>query len=117
LRGNVCIGNDLTLQDLEENFDIVVIATGLNTDRQMGIPGDNLECVIGAGRLLRAINGYPQQIEHFPRKIDALGERVVVVGNGNVAMDIIRLISKTEGELIGSDINDSIRKELAVDKI
>ncbi|RJF58837.1 oxidoreductase [Serratia inhibens] len=109
--GNVEIGKDISLEELKAAFDAVVMATGLSADRQLGIPGDDQPSVMGAAQLLRALNGYPKRDERVDQAPRPLGSRLIVIGNGNVAMDVVRLIAKSEIELDGSDINDEAKRE------
>lgn len=96
--GNVCLGRDVTLDQLRAGFDAVVLATGLHGDRTLDIPGAALPGVHGAGAVTRAWNGWPGA------EAPQIGARVLVLGNGNVALDLVRLLAKSEGELEGSDI-------------
>ena len=85
--GNVDVGQDVALGELQANFDIVVLATGLHQDRKLAIAGDSMPGVVGAGRVTRLINGHPKElIDGF-----SLGQRLVIIGQGNVAIDIVRL--------------------------
>ncbi|MFC5584248.1 FAD-dependent oxidoreductase [Nitratireductor kimnyeongensis] len=97
--GNVSIGEDVSLDELRAAYDAVVLAAGLSADRALGIPGEMLEGVYRAGRLTRALYEHPDA-EPLPE----LGSRVVIMGNGNVAIDILRLLAKTPEELAGSDL-------------
>lgn len=97
--GNVTVGRDTTLDALRETYDAVVVASGLSADRRLGIPGDDLPGVHGAGRITRALYEHPDA-EPLP----ALGARPLIVGNGNVAIDLLRLLAKTPEELDGSDL-------------
>ncbi|MCR4268190.1 FAD-dependent oxidoreductase [Nitratireductor sp. ZSWI3] len=97
--GNVAVGEDVSLAALREAYDAVVLAAGLSGDRALGIPGEDLEGVHRAGRLTRALYEHPDA-EPLPE----LGPRVVIMGNGNVAIDILRLLAKTPAELAGSDL-------------
>jgi ferredoxin--NADP+ reductase len=112
--GNVCVGADIAFADLARCFDIVVLATGLPQDRPLGIPTQAGTRVIGAGALLRALNGHPTQM--IPRNPDgrytSLGPQLAVVGMGNVAIDVVRLTSKDPLELDGSDIDDELFEQL-----
>lgn len=101
--GNVTLGRDVTLAELQAGFDAVVLATGLHGDRKLDIPGADLPGVLGAGALTRGWNGWPDA--PAPAPAPEIGARVVVLGNGNVALDIVRLLAKTEGEFDGSDIS------------
>ncbi|GAA5556001.1 NADPH-ferredoxin reductase FprA [Acinetobacter schindleri] len=113
--GNVNIGTTISEQELLDAFDIVVAATGLYKDRLLNIPGGNQKQIFGAGRFLRTLNSYPesdvdQNLSSSIENTRPLGKHVTIIGNGNVAMDVIRLIAKDESELLNSDINDNARK-------
>ena len=97
--GNVSIGTDVTLDDLRGAYDAVVLATGLSADRALDVPGNDLPGVYGAGRLTRALYEHPEA-ETLPD----LGPRPLIVGNGNVAIDLLRLLAKSPEELEGSDL-------------
>ncbi|KQP18775.1 FAD-dependent oxidoreductase [Pseudorhodoferax sp. Leaf265] len=102
--GNTRIGDAVLLQDIRRNFDVVVKATGLSEDKPFALLSGSRH-VVGAGRLLRALNSYP-----FSRgeraSLGPFGKHIAVIGNGNVAMDAARLLAKTAAELVGSDIHD-----------
>lgn len=102
--GNTALGPDISLERLRESFDAVVLATGLHRDVELSVPGADLAGIVGAGTLTRVLNAHPDHTE-VPR----LGERVVVIGQGNVAMDVVRLIARDAAELDGSDIDDAVR--------
>lgn len=103
--GNVEVGSKLSLADLRSAFDIVVLATGMTGDRGLDIPGHDLAGVHGAGRITRILNEHPLE----PSSDVSLGSRLVVVGNGNVAVDIIRLLLKPDSAFRGSDLNLAVR--------
>ncbi|MGX1309033.1 ferredoxin--NADP+ reductase [Amorphus suaedae] len=112
--GNLRIGDpehgaDLTLAELRALYDVVVLATGLSADRTLGIPGEELEGVHRAGTLTRHWNDHPDDAGVVP----ALGEKVVIVGNGNVAIDILRILAKQADEFHGSDFADHHTARLA----
>ena len=107
--GGVRVGEDVSLDQLREAFDAVVVATGLHADAQLAIQGSDLAGVYGAGRITRLLNGHPHE-EDVP---ESLGEVVGIVGMGNVAIDLVRLLAKTEADLDGSDIVDAVHAELA----
>lgn len=112
--GNVAVGRDLSFEAIAEAFDIVVLATGLPQDRALGIPEDAGVRVVGAGALLRALNGYPMPLlerDHHGRHTN-LGRRIAVIGMGNVAVDVVRLLAKSVDELDGSDISDTLLAQL-----
>jgi cytochrome P450/flavodoxin len=106
--GNVRLGADVSLERLRESFDAVVLATGMHVDAPLGVPGSTRPGVVGAGALSRAANGHPDE-----GRIPRLGERVVVVGLGNVAMDAVRLLARDPDDYDGSDIDDDVLREIA----
>ncbi|MEZ5812830.1 MAG: FAD-dependent oxidoreductase [Rhizobiaceae bacterium] len=97
--GNVAVGRDIALDELRDAYDVVVLAAGLAGDRRLGIPGDDLPCIHGAGTLTRALYEHPDA-EALP----AIGSRPLIVGNGNVAIDLLRLLAKAPDELDGTDL-------------
>ncbi|MFD2184013.1 FAD-dependent oxidoreductase [Rhodoplanes azumiensis] len=99
--GNVEIGREVSLSALLGLYDAVVLAAGLSVDRRLGVPGETLAGVITSGALTRWINSHPSEGATPP----ALGRNVVVVGAGNVALDIARLLAKTPDEFSGSDFD------------
>ncbi|MFP6699137.1 MAG: FAD-dependent oxidoreductase [Alphaproteobacteria bacterium] len=101
--GNVDIGGDITLADLREMYDAVVLAIGSPEDNKLGIPGEDKQGVIGSAAFVGWYNGHPEFIDLDP---DLNSANVCVVGNGNVAIDIARLLVKTRAELSPSDITN-----------
>ncbi len=97
--GNVALGQDVTLDELRSDYDAVVLATGLSADRKLGVPGDDLPGVLGSGALTRLLNDHPEALEA------RIGSEVVIIGNGNVAIDLLRLMAKGPGEFAGSDLS------------
>ncbi|MEM9370515.1 MAG: FAD-dependent oxidoreductase [Pseudomonadota bacterium] len=107
--GNLEIGKDLDLEDLRAAMDGVVLATGIYADRRFDAPGAELPNLYGAGEVTRYWNRHPDADGFAPK----LGSRVAVFGNGNVAIDLIRLLAKGADDLDGSDfdaahINDDV---------
>ena len=101
---NVEIGVDVSLAELQANFDIVVLATGLHQDRKLSIEGDGLPGVVGAGRVTRLINGHPNEnADGF-----SSGQNLVIVGQGNVAIDIVRLTLTSPDKLLGIGVPANI---------
>ncbi|MBV9840179.1 MAG: FAD-dependent oxidoreductase [Sphingomonadaceae bacterium] len=99
--GNVTIGEDIAIDELRGLYDAVVLATGAPHDRPLGIPGEDLPGVMGSAAFVGWYNGHPD----FARLDPPLGHGgAVVVGNGNVALDVARILAKTRDELAGSDI-------------
>lgn len=99
--GNVHLGADVSIEELLHYYDAVVLATGAPYDRRLGIPGDELPGVIGSAAFVGWYNGHPDFADLAP-PLDS--EHAVVVGNGNVALDVARILSKTPAEFAGSDI-------------
>ena len=111
--GNVMIGRDLSIAELEGLYDAVVLATGAPNDKPAGIPGEELGNVFGSAAFVGWYNGHPQFADLNP---DLSGHTAVVIGNGNVALDVARILSKTSGEFHGSDIVTHAYEALAAAK-
>jgi NADPH-dependent glutamate synthase beta subunit-like oxidoreductase len=99
--GNVTVGADVTIDELQGLYDAVVLATGAPNDRALDIPGAELPGVLGSAAFVGWYNGHPDFAELNP---PLHGKHIVVIGNGNVALDVARICSKTRGEFAGSDI-------------
>jgi NADPH-dependent glutamate synthase beta subunit-like oxidoreductase len=99
--GNVTIGETVSVADLQGLYDAVVLATGAPRDRQLGLPGEELGNVFGSAAFVGWYNGHPQFAGLDP---DLSGRHAVVIGMGNVALDVARILAKTEAEFAGSDI-------------
>ncbi|MDX2209183.1 MAG: FAD-dependent oxidoreductase [Sphingopyxis sp.] len=108
--GHVAVGTNVSIDELAQLYDAVVLATGAPDDRPLGIPGADLPGVIGSAAFVGWYNGHPDFADLDP-PLDARG--VVVVGNGNVALDVARILAKTPAELVGSDIVAHARTALA----
>jgi ferredoxin--NADP+ reductase len=99
--GNVSVGKDVSVAELLELYDAVVIATGAPNDRPLDVPGGTLRGVVGSAAFVGWYNGHPDFADLNP-VLDGPG--AVIVGNGNVALDVTRILSKTRAEFNGSDI-------------
>lgn len=99
--GNVKVGQDVTIPELQDLYDAVVLATGAPHDRKMDLPGEDLPGVYGSAAFVGWYNGHPQFATLDP---DLSGDTAVVIGMGNVALDVTRILSKTRAEFDGSDI-------------
>ena len=99
--GNVVVGRDVSVAELLELYDAVILATGAPHDRKLGIPGENLAGVVGSAEFVGWYNGHPDFADLDP-PLD--GTHAAVIGNGNVALDCARILSKTRAEFEGSDI-------------
>ena len=99
--GNVRVGRDVSIAELRELYDAVILATGAPHDRTLGIPGEDLPGVVGSAAFVGWYNGHPEFADLDP-PLD--GDAAAVIGNGNVALDVARILSKTRAEFAGSDI-------------
>ncbi|WP_321323397.1 FAD-dependent oxidoreductase [uncultured Parasphingorhabdus sp.] len=99
--GNVTVGEDVSVAELQDLYDAVVLATGAPNDRALDIPGSDLKGVIGSAAFVGWYNGHPDFKDLDP-PLDA--KSVAIIGNGNVALDVARILAKTEDEFAGSDI-------------
>ncbi len=99
--GNIAVGRDISYEELKAACDVLVIAIGALEDRRLGIPGEDLDAVYGSGQFVAWYNGIPDGRDLEPR-LD--GKSVAIIGNGNVALDIARLLAKTSDELATSDL-------------
>ncbi|MEZ4335378.1 MAG: FAD-dependent oxidoreductase [Sandaracinaceae bacterium] len=101
--GNVEIDRDVNVEELLERYDAVVLAVGVTTDRKLGIEGEDLPGVYGSRSLSAWYNGHPDFADLDP---ELRGPGVAVIGNGNVAVDIVRVLSRERPEMSKTDITD-----------
>jgi ferredoxin--NADP+ reductase len=99
--GNVTVGADVSVAELLQLYDAVILATGAPHDRKLGIPGEDLPGVVGSAEFVGWYNGHPDFADLDP---PLGGTHAAVIGNGNVALDCARILSKTRAEFEGSDI-------------
>lgn len=99
--GNVLVGNDISVEELRGLYDAVIFATGAPNDRELGLPGEELANVFGSAAFVGWYNGHPHVAQLDP---DLSGKTAVVIGAGNVALDVARIMAKTRAEFSGSDI-------------
>ena len=102
--GNVEVGRDVTYEELRSLYDAVVFAVGSQTDRRIGIPGEDLPGSWAATELVAWYNGHP---DYQDLRFDLSVERAVVVGVGNVALDVARMLVLTPEELAPTDTTDA----------
>lgn len=93
--GETEIGTQVSVDELRSAFDVVILATGLSADRPLAVPGWSLHGVYGAGRVTRLVNGHPDE---FAAGVD-FGSRVTIVGHGNVAVDLVRILLSKSSDL------------------
>jgi ferredoxin/flavodoxin---NADP+ reductase len=108
--GNVEYGRDLTHADLHARYHVVIYAVGAQTDRRLGIPGEDLPGSWAATDFVAWYNGHP---DHRELEFDLSCERAVVIGNGNVAADVARMLALTREELAATDVADHALDVLA----
>jgi len=101
--GNVEVGRDVTIDELRQMYDAVVLAVGSPLDRPLGVPGDGKKGVFGAASFVGWYNGHPDFRELAP---DLNIQGAVVIGNGNVAVDCARVLAKTPAEMATTDLTD-----------
>lgn len=99
--GNVAVGRDVSIAELRDFYDAIVLATGAPHDRKLGIPGEDLPGVFGSAEFVGWYNGHPDFAALDP---PLSGTRAAVIGNGNVALDCARILAKSRDEFHGSDI-------------
>jgi ferredoxin/flavodoxin---NADP+ reductase len=100
LIGNVEVGRDVTVDELRERYDAVIFATGALKDAPLDIPGIDLPGSYGAADLVAWYDGHPD----VPREWPLEAESIAVIGNGNVALDVARVLAKHPADLLSTDI-------------
>ncbi|MFT4127252.1 MAG: FAD-dependent oxidoreductase, partial [Gordonia sp. (in: high G+C Gram-positive bacteria)] len=112
LLGNIDYGTDITLADLKAHYDAVIFSTGATDDRAMDIPGLDLKRSYGAAQFVAWYDGHPD----FPRTWELEEEKVAVIGVGNVALDVARVLAKTGDELLPTEIPANVYAGLKANK-
>lgn len=112
--GNVTFGRDLTHEDLKARYDQIIYAVGAQSDRKMGIAGEDLAGSLPATIFVGWYNGHP---DYRDMEFDLSQERVIVVGNGNVAMDVTRILVSDPDELAKTDMADHAIEALRQSKV
>jgi len=112
--GNVTLGEDLTHDDLLRYYHAIIYAVGAQTDRQMGIPGEDLPGSHPATEFVGWYNAHP---DFRDLTFDLNAERVAVIGNGNVAMDVARILASMRDELAKTDIADYALEALSRSRV
>lgn len=107
--GNVEFGSDLTLADLKRHYHAIIFSVGAASDRSLGIPGEDLPGSLSATEFVAWYNGHPDYADLDP-PLNA--KRVVVIGMGNVAVDVTRILAKSAAELAETDIADHALEKL-----
>ena len=110
--GNVEVGHTISVEELKDHYDAVIFSTGAVDDRDLNIPGADLEGVWGAGEFVGFYDGNPR----FERNWDLSAREVAVIGVGNVALDVSRILAKTGDELTVTEIPDNVYESLKNNK-
>src|SRR5919204_797287 len=108
--GNVEIGRDLTHEELAGLYDAIVYTVGAQTDRRLEIPGEDLPGSWPATMFVAWYNGHP---DYQDLEFDLTHERAVVIGNGNVAIDVARMLARTREELASTDATEQSMDAIA----
>ncbi len=111
--GHVNYGEDLKLDDLREYYDAVVFATGAKDDRDLDIPGIDLPHSHGASDFISFYDGYPEA----PRDWTLDASSVAVIGAGNVALDVARVLAKRADDLLSTEIPDNVYEALKASQV
>lgn len=106
---NVQVGNDITHEELAQRYHAVIYAVGAATDKRLDIPGEDLPGSISATEFVAWYNGHPDYADF---DVDLSSERAVVVGNGNVALDVARILATDPDDLAKTDIADHALEKL-----
>lgn len=114
LFGNIELGKDVTLEELERIYDAVVIATGLSRGKKLGIPGEDLRGSFSAADFVPWYNAHPDYVD---LDVDLSCDTAVVIGAGNVAMDVSRMLALEPSELDPTDTAEHALKELHTSSI
>ena len=112
--GNVTTGKDISIAELRATHHAVILTCGAETDRRLGIPGEDLAGSYTATEFVGWYNGHP---DYRDREFDLSHETAVIIGQGNVAADVSRILAKTVDELKHTDIADNALDALAGSKI
>ena len=108
LFGNVNYGTDITLDDLTKHYHAVIFSTGAITDQNLQLPGVELEGSYGAADFVSWYDGHPD----VPRTWPLEAKEVAVIGNGNVALDVARMLAKHPEDLLPTEVPDNVYEGL-----
>ncbi|WP_435769048.1 FAD-dependent oxidoreductase [Nocardioides sp. SYSU DS0651] len=111
---NTEIGKDVSMEELRRRYDAVLVAVGALSDRRLDIPGEDLPGSHSATEFVAWYNGHP---DFAHRTFDLSHERAVIIGNGNVALDVARVLASDPARLAGTDIADQALAQLRESKV
>jgi len=112
--GNAEVGSDLPVEELKAHYDVVLYAFGASGDRRLGIPGEDLAGSHSSTEFVAWYNGHPDFADHA---FDLTATTAVVVGNGNVALDVARMLALPRATLATTDVADHALEALAASSI
>jgi len=112
--GNVAVGHDITIEELKKYYDAIILSYGAETDKALNIPGEQLNGSYAATEFVGWYNGHPDYQTH---SFDLSQKTAVIIGQGNVAVDVTRILAKTPQELSSSDITAHALSALSESKI
>lgn len=113
LFGNVLFGRDITLDDLKQHYNAVIFSTGAVRDAGLDIPGLDLDGSYGAADFVSWFDGHPD----VPREWPLTAREVAVIGNGNVALDVARMLAKHADDLLSTEIPANVYEGLAASPV
>ncbi len=114
LFANVELGKDVSLKDLRDQYDVVVLATGASRGRKLGIPGEELQNSLSAADFVPWYNAHPDFVD---LKVDLSSDTAVVIGAGNVAMDVARILAIDPTALDSTDVAEHALAKLKLSNI
>ena len=106
--GNVQYGKDITLDDLKDHYNAVIFATGAIRDADLNSPGVDLDCSFGAADFVNWYDAHPDFARQWPLE----AREIAVIGNGNVALDVARVLVKHPDDMLSTDIPDNVYQGL-----
>ncbi|MEV6927378.1 FAD-dependent oxidoreductase [Dactylosporangium sp. NPDC051485] len=112
--GNVQVDRDVGLEQLLAGYDAVIVASGATVDRRLGVPGEDLRRVYSATHFVSWYSGHPDAAD---RIFELQGDRALVIGAGNVALDVARMLCRTPDELRRTDVPEHVIEALAASSL
>ncbi|MBV8297670.1 MAG: FAD-dependent oxidoreductase [Acidimicrobiia bacterium] len=112
--GNVELGRDISVTDLHRHYDAFIVATGAAADRRLGIEGEDLPGSFSATEFVSWYNGHP---DCLPGRFTLDAETAAIIGVGNVAVDVARVLSKMAGQLRSTDVPGHVLRALSRSRI
>lgn len=112
--GNVGLGEEISHDELKSHYDQIIYATGASSDKQLDIPGEEMDGSFSATEFVAWYNGHP---DFADREFDLSVESVAIIGVGNVAMDVTRILAKSIDELAETDIADYALEKLRASRV